>query len=721
MKKMHRTFVPIVLVVLISLSGCSTKIGMQPREPKLGALLYEDYLTANDVEYAHQIALELSTNPKFFNSPLGGRNAGSDAEHAAAAYLAAEMKKIGLKEVSLDEFPVDTWQFNGAELTILEAEGEKRVLLPYSYASGGTSPEGITAELLYVGDGTMYDYEEIDVRGKVVLIDLDQRENWWVTYPTLEAQFRGAVAIINSNVGGFAELNGDTMNCQDMCGPVGIPSVNLSVNDADYLKGLLELGTVTLNLKVDNSVTEGGVSYNVVGKIPGRNPEESIIVGDHYDVHFWGFQDNNCAVGLTLAIAKGLIDAGYQPERTLVFVLHGSEEWGAIDTPYDWSIGAWNQVNTVHPDWVGQALAYINFELPAYEFAESVRTDTTPELYTLLQEFVADGAPEPEGCYPEGIISDGYAQFTYSDDFSYTAAGIPSMVNGFLLTPDGEDVFDFYYTTYHSQFDIPETYNQAVLQFNLDFYGSLAMAIDQTPALKMDFRNQYTRIGEAVDQTLCREAGADWDSFEEALTALGEAADGAYAVVDDLNCRYSDLVGQGAEPSEYEPFRQRGRELNGVLLKTFKKMQDSFLLLSLETPIVGPEYYQENITLLRESIDELEQGNVDYVVDELLWQVNGVEEWYNYYFSPETIEHMKSQTAGDNLFWGTGKLLSGVELYDVTQSLMAAYGVGGLSFGKEIAVMEAEIRNQQELLKNHLSKMTKDLREITELLKGVEG
>jgi len=723
MKKANFRILTALALAALLMVGCTTPGRQAPGHGKLGMELYESYLEKADVDYAYEVAMKLVETPEFFTSPLGGRNAGSDAEHLTAQFLKGEMERIGLKNVTLDAFPVDTWQFNGAELEVLDAAGEKRVLHPYSYAAGTTAPDGITAELLYLGDGTMYDYDGVDAEGKIILVDIDQRANWWVTYPTLEAHFQGAAAIINSNVGGFAQLNEDTMNCQDMCGPAFIPSLNISQNDAAYLKGLLAEGPVTVKLTVDNIVEEGGTSYNVVGSIPGRNPDEMVAVGTHYDVHFTGFQDNTIAVGLTLAIAKGLIDSGYQPERTLVFILHGAEEWGAIDSYYDWSIGAWNQVNRVRPDWVGKTLAYINFELPAVEFSDTVRTDTPPELFTMMKKFVAGGAPEPVDCYPGGVITEGYAQYTYSDDFSYTKAGIPAMVNGFLLTPDGEDVWPFYYTTYHTNFDLPDTYNEAVLDFNLRFYGSLAMAFDQTPALELDFQAQYERISDAVDEELCRDAGADYDAFLIALEGMGAAAGKAHARVSALNEEYARMLAYDDSPEARESFWARGQKITAAQLEAFRVAQEKFLRLSLESPIVGPEFFQENISLLTASVEELKNGNVDYVIDELLWQVNGIEEWYNYYFSRETIDYLNNQVHGPenagNQFWGTGMRLPAVSLYDVTQSLMEAYGSEGVSFADEIAVMEGEIASQKAELKSYLAGLTRDLREFTGFLEEI--
>ena len=177
---------------------------------------YNKYLAAVDHQYAYNIALELSSNPKYLSSSIGSRTAGSDAEHAAADYLLGEMKKLGLAETEKVATDVTKWQFNGASLTF---EGDKKVILPHSYATASTPKDGIASEIVYVGKGTMSDYEGIDVKGKIVLVDLDQRADWWVTFPMLEAEHQGAAAIMSANVGGFAQVNKDALNSQDICGP----------------------------------------------------------------------------------------------------------------------------------------------------------------------------------------------------------------------------------------------------------------------------------------------------------------------------------------------------------------------------------------------------------------------------------------------------------------------------------------------------------------------
>ncbi len=657
----------------------------------------EAYLSKIDPEYGYQIAEKLS-GKEFMNNPeLGGRTAGSDAEHKVADLLVEEMKAIGLTDVKKEAFPVDKWQFNSSELRILEPTGEEKVLKPYSYASGGTPEEGIEAELVYVGKGTKQDYEGIDVSGKIVLVDIDMGEEWWVNFPTMEAALHGAAAIINNCVGGYAQLNDDTMNAQDMVGPVTIPSLNISKNDANYLKGLLEKGPVKVNLKVDNVVEPGGTSYNIVGKIPGKNSDEMIIIGDHYDVHFWGFQDNNCAVGLTLAIAKAMIESNYQPERDIVFILHGAEEYGAINSYHDWSIGAWNQINRIHPEWAGKALAYINFELPAYEFTEFAHTTSAPELYSFLAEF-AKVAPQPENCFPQGIATEGYIQGTWDDSWSYTIAGVPSMVNGGLYT----DESGFFETTYHSQFDTPDTFNQDVFIFNLKFYGAMAIALDQKPLLPLDFTHQAVRVRNAIDSDAFALAECDPQPLLQELEAFESVAADKYNQLQELNHLYEMLIASEADNSDLiEKIKEVSSKTNALTLSTFKIVQDGLLKLGGEgeTVIVGHERPQQNVSILSQSIEKLKENDVVTVIDELLYQIEDT--WYSYHFSKEVIENVHRQLYDpeweNNRFWGIGKYVGHVNLYDVTQSLLSKYDTGG-DFSKEIAVLEETLQGQKELL-----------------------
>lgn len=677
---------------------------------------YESFLSAASADYAYDVALELSTNPDFFNSELGGRNAGSDAEHAAADYLAGLMEEIGLSDVEKAAADCDRWQFNGASLTV---DGEEYTV--YSYATASTPAEGLTAEIIYVGDGTMWDYEGLDVTGKIVLIDIDQRSNWWITYPMLEAQHQGAAAILAANVGGFAQVADDALNCQDICGPTAIPTLSIGLADSQAIQAKLSEGPVTATLVVDNEVSEDGTTYNILGRIPGKSSDYQIIIGGHYDVHFTGFQDDNCAVGLVLAMAKGMIDSGYQPENDIVFCLHGAEEWGSSYTQYDWTVGAWEMINNVHPEWVGKTLAFLNFELPAYEFDTYTSTYSAPEMYAMLDYFANEYpySPDPEGCFPDGVLTEGYQTYTYSDDFSYYAAGVPSTVNGFLLQKDMETVFPFYVDIYHSQYDTPDTYNEAVMDFNLKYYGALAMYIDQTPALYLDFTAQYDRILASMDEDLMAEAGVDVDAYKAALEGLNTAAQTMADQVKHVNDDYAAARTEGDTAAMTELWAQ-GRELTAKNLAAFQFAQKNLLGLMYERPIVPHEAPQENIQLCRDIIACLETGDVATAVDEYAWTVNNVLEWYAMYFSPEVIAIQDDMLWGednqDNLYWGTDIGFTKADVDAATRSLFVRYEETGGDFTQEIAVYEAAIQAQTQILADLGAKETQAMIDLSALL-----
>lgn len=711
---MKKTLTALLLSLSLLLSGCGQSQTTTPPSLKEE---YDAFMEAVSPDYAYNIALELTTNPEFFNSELGGRTAGSDAEHAAADYLAGVMEEIGLSNVEKVAAPCDRWQFNGASFTV---DGKEYPV--YSYATASTPPEGITAEVVYAGKGTMWDYEDLDVEGKIVLVDVDQRADWWVTYPMLEADFQGAAAILAANVGGFSQVADDALNCQDICGPTSIPTLSIGLADSQELQNKMKEGPVTATLVVDNEVEiDAGTTYNIMGVLKGKSSDHQILVGGHYDVHFWGFQDDNCAVGLVLSMAKAMIDSGYQPENDIVFCLHGAEEWGSSYTQYDWTVGAWEMINSVHPDWVGKTLAFLNFELPAYEFDTYTSTYSAPEMYAMLDYYANEYpySPDPEGCFPDGVLTEGYQTYTYSDDFSYYAAGVPSTVNGFLLQKDMENVFPFYVDIYHSQYDTPDTYNEAVMDFNIRYYGALAMYIDQTPALYLDFTAQYDRILASIDEEAMAAAGVDMAAFHTALEELNTAAQAMTERVKALNRDYLKAREDG-DSAAMEKLWAEGKELTAQNLQAFEFAQKNLLDLMYERPIVPHEAPQENIQLCQDIIACLEQGDVVTVVDELAWTVNNVLEYYAMYFSPEVIAIQDDMHWGegnqDNLYWGTGINFTKADVDAATRSLYQRYDEQGGDFSQEIAVYEAAIQAQTELLKELGTKEIGAMEQLAQLL-----
>ncbi len=718
-KRKALSFLLVSVLSLSLLGGCSSK-GETVTWDVDAMAMRDAFIEKVDQEYAYNIALELSENEKFRSSSLGTRTAGSDAEHAAADYLFEEMNKIGLTGVEKVGVNVDKWQFNDATLTV---KGMDVPIKPHSYATAGTVAGGIDAEIVYAGKGTASDYAEVDATGKIVLVDIDQRADWWITYPMLEAELQGAVAILSANTGGFAQINDEALNCQDICGPTAIPTLSISMKDANAIKDKLNEGKVYANLKVDNVVQSGGTSYNIVGKIKGKGESDQIIaVGGHYDMYFNGFQDDNCAVGLTLAMAKAMIESEYEPDNDIVFILHGAEEWGSSNTLFDWTVGAWRMIYEAHPEWVGNILTFINFELPAYEFDTYTSMYSAPELFSSIDYFINESglAPKPDNCFPDGIKTEGYQTYTYSDDFSYYVAGVPSTVNGFLLKEDMETPFDFYIERYHSQFDDPGTYNANVMDFNIKLYGSYAIYTDKTPVLPLNFKAQFDRIGKDINDELFTEAGIDLEAYKKALKELGVVADAHYQSLVEFNRAYVEAKNLDASEEELVDMRKDAVAMNKKSLSMFKYAQDHLLGLMYERPIVPHEAPQENIMLIRETLKSLEAGDVITAVDEYAWQINNVLEWYNMYFSPEVIAKQNDMFFGEenknNLFWGTGKMFTPANVEIATRMLMDNYDAEEVNVIEAINIYNTAIESQKTVLKDCAIKETAAMEKLTELL-----
>jgi Iap family predicted aminopeptidase len=322
-------------VVVTSVFGCG-QVSKDAKED-----VRSTYLQKVNTQYGYDVAMKLLSFRT--NEKLGFRPAGSNAEHEAADMLYDEMKKIGLKDVTKDEFKVDSWEYKSGSLEYQNPQGKTETLELGGYQTEFDYPKGLKAELVYAGKGTKQDLQKLDVKGKIVLIDIDMRSEWWITFPAYQAHLKGAVAVICNPVGGYGMVNDDALNSQDICGPKDAPAFSMSRNSAKKIKDMLNTQkgkALEVSLKAESKVERDGKSYNIVGTILGKNQDELLIVGDHYDAYYDGFQDNAMAGGLTLGIAKALIESGYQPEKTIVFILHGAEEWGAIDTRYDWSTGA---------------------------------------------------------------------------------------------------------------------------------------------------------------------------------------------------------------------------------------------------------------------------------------------------------------------------------------------------------------------------------------------
>jgi hypothetical protein len=328
---------------------------------------------------------------------MQGRAAGTPGADRAAAYVAAEFRRLGLKPAGdaggfLQRFEVLTGVrlAPGAGIEVTAPGVAPRSFaggqdfLPFTFSEDGD----VTADVAFAGYGITAlplgydDYAGLDVRGKVVLVmtgeprETDPQgpfrpaEHFHYTelrHKILNAREHGAAAVIVVEHPGrgdrLAELRGTTPSW----GIVAV-STRREVANALLTPASLDLGDLRARIERAGTpasralpgvrarihaalVRERGTTTNVVGILPGSDPAlatEAVVVGAHYDHLGRGSPfslapergdavhpgaDDNAS---GTAALLGLAEAAARApgRRSVVFVAFGAEELGLLGSTH---------------------------------------------------------------------------------------------------------------------------------------------------------------------------------------------------------------------------------------------------------------------------------------------------------------------------------------------------------------------------------------------------
>ena len=630
------------------------------------------YLQAVDVEYSYRLAKKMETYKT--NPVLGFRTAGSPAEIETGRMLAREMEAAGLKDIHMDELILDSWEFKRAVMRFADRDGQMREIQLGAYQTNFVTEGFQEFEVVDLGRGTAEDYEGRDVWGKLVLADINQRDEWWINFPVYQAHLKGAAALIAVQGGGYGEVDEAALNAQDIAGPADAPAFSMSQADARLLRERIqEEGSVKVLFDAESRVERERPAYNVWGVIPGES-QEKILLTAHYDSYFAGFQDDNTAVSMIISMARSLIASGYRPRRTIVVCAMAAEEWGIINSKYDWSTGAWQQMFKVRPQWRREAVADLNFELPAYVHDRRDAIRGTYEFKDFLEEFLRNLPQEvdPREAYPDGITVCAPIE-TWSDDFSVAISGVPSLVNDFSGG-------SFMETHYHSQFDNDDFYDEKVYRFHHQLYGLLLMELDQAAVAPVNPAEIFRQLRRSIRPVTGEE---DETAIRSLLLRLTEA--------EELGDRLYRRVRERNRAGQADPALQRG------LLNLFQKSQDYFVRLDWQDSVLFPqEAVQNNLRSLRAAEKCLEAGDTAqaleaiYRIDNSRYAFLFDEEVYRYF-----TEYVLNQPA-DRLQWGAGRIVHHENLFGLVERLKAKHRRGSTDLAEEICLIK-EVEEQQKV------------------------
>lgn len=436
---------------------------------------------------------------------LEGRNTGSEGHRLAAAYVAEQFERLGLKAAGTQGYmqPVtfETRQIDEAASSLaLIRDGQSTPLELGKHAFFGlrTNPApAVKAPLVFVGYGLKVpemqhdDLKGLKLKGKVVVMLSGAPKHWpgplaahvqsadarWeplrkmgaiglITIPRVQTVPwpRASAARLQASMTALSEESGQQI------------SLTVNPDHADLLfagsghsaKELLDLAAaekplpkfpLAAEIAATIGVKRGQLqSPNVVGILPGSDPKlknEYVVVSAHLD-HlgkttsfagdgiFNGALDNASGIAAMIEVARQL-KAGPAPRRSVLFVAVTGEEKGLQGSRYFAShptVPARQLVANCNMD-MFMPLHALKF-LTLLGIDESTLGDTAREV---AAEFKLPILPDP---IPE------QRRFIRSDQYSFIRAGIPSLAFKFGYekgSPEEKLQAEWLRTRYHAVSD----------------------------------------------------------------------------------------------------------------------------------------------------------------------------------------------------------------------------------------------------------------------------
>jgi len=230
-------------------------------------LAFKDIVTGIDMTSIDQHVRHLSN--------LGSRFTGYPGCDAAAEYIFSQLSKY-CDSVQYDLYnttvPIDL----GARIVLPnKTEIQAYTLMPNLIETSVTPEQGLSGSLVYVGKGYPSDIEGKPIRGNIILMDFNSRDNW------IDVASLGAKAVI------FIEPQETvTSEADSKClRTVPLPFTRLYVKSQEASR-LIDLASENQQITVFSSMAwQEKVARNIIGRIQGSDPNtvDTVIVYAYYD------------------------------------------------------------------------------------------------------------------------------------------------------------------------------------------------------------------------------------------------------------------------------------------------------------------------------------------------------------------------------------------------------------------------------------------------------
>lgn len=244
---------------------------------------------------------------------IGKRVAGTEGSKRGIDYIKQQFEAIGL-QTELQPFPVRSFEEKLVKLSTTTPEAKDIGAQALIYSPSGK----VTASLVAVPNlGRPEDYRNLDVRGKIVLV---QRGQFFLSDKVKNAVDKGAVAVVIYNT--EPQVFTGTLRERG-----SVPSIAVSGESGQALLNLLKRGPVTATIEVETDMSEKQ-GHNVIARRPGN--DQVFVFGGHIDSVQTGPGANDNASGTAVVLELARVLAQSNRPETLIFVGFDAEESGLV-------------------------------------------------------------------------------------------------------------------------------------------------------------------------------------------------------------------------------------------------------------------------------------------------------------------------------------------------------------------------------------------------------
>ncbi|WP_165797286.1 PA domain-containing protein [Solimonas fluminis] len=395
-----------------------------------------------ETEAAMQSYLEVIRGSSRFDECFGtsllakcerGARAGSALAGAVYGWAEDQFRAIpGLTAVQRQGFGFPVFQLRGYGLEVEAADGSRTPVPAFPWYFQGTTPaEGVSGDIVYVNKGGALDLLGKNLQGKIALLRISlvlngESGNAQDVLKTLaERGAAGAIVATDAPGNEIAAQNRDVPTY----GLGTLPTVIVGKQAAAAIR---EQGA-RARIVVDASYRESGTESNVAALLPGRDPDNIIVVGTPVNGWFLSAGERGPGVGMLVYLARHFAEKARKEgplPYSIYFVASGGHQVYAYGlNRFMACIPKEKTVAYVH---LGSGLVYkgyrdVNGEPEATGGLSQVRTlsvSENPMLTAITRPAFDSAAIKPFYQFPPSVLAPGENQGPY-------AKGIPSVgMNG---------------------------------------------------------------------------------------------------------------------------------------------------------------------------------------------------------------------------------------------------------------------------------------------------